>query len=445
MCPSSISKIESKLTERQSLYHKMYDLLRFEQKRRLLHQKRYDWSLNAREAQKEPGGDWKVWLILAGRGFGKTRTGAETMRSWVASGRAKRMALVAHSLDDARKVMVEGESGLLSVCPESMRPTFYPSRGVLVWPCGATATLYSAAHHEKLRGPQFDGAWVDELAKFENPEDTFDQLMLGLRLGHRPRVIVTTTPKPLPFLKKLSLDKDTIVTRGSTFDNRDNLSASYMKTLTRRYEGTSLGRQEIEGQFVEAQTHHLWTDEMIHACRLPNGKKVPKLLACVVAIDPSVTAHANSDEAGIVVVGVDQARCFYVLDDLSGRMDSLEWGRCAIDAYRRFEADAIVAEVNNGGDLVERLIHDLDQTVCVRPVRALRSKWQRAEPIAALYQQGRVCHTRAFDILEEQMLSYTPHALKSPDRLDALVWAVSELVNWAEKETPSSVPSVWTV
>jgi phage terminase large subunit-like protein len=419
----------------------MHILLAGEKDRRHRQKVRYDWARHARAEQKEPIGTWKVWLILAGRGFGKTRTGAETIRAWVTSKRAKRIALVGSSLDDARKVMVEGESGLLSVCPPDMRPVFYPSLGSVVWPCGATATLYSASHYDKLRGPQFDGAWVDELAKFDHAEATFDQLMLGLRLGESPRVIVTTTPQPLPFLKQLSQDKDTVVTRGSTFDNRKNLSLSYLKVLERRYGGTRLGRQEIDGQFVDDDAGALWTPSMLEASRWPMGKVQPKYVFTVVAVDPSVTANAKSDETGIVVAAVDASGHFYVLDDVSGRMDALDWARCAVEAHKHHGADAVVAEVNNGGDLVARMIQGVDASVFVRPVRALRSKWQRAQPVAALYQQGRVYHVRNFNTLEEQMLSYTPSASSSPDRLDALVWALTELSREKRPEIPS--PTVW--
>ena len=426
---------------RQRLMTKMHTLLAWEKKRRDHHKMRYNWAHNAREEQKEPRGAWKVWLILAGRGFGKTRTGAETVRAWVASRRAKRIALVGSSLDDARKVMVEGDSGLLSVCPPEVRPTFYPSLSSLVWPCGARATLYGASHYDKLRGPQFDGAWVDELAKFDYPEKAFDQLMMGLRLGASPRVIVTTTPKPLPLLKQLSNDRDTVVTRGSTFSNRHNLSSSYLKTLERRYGGTRLGRQEIDGQFVEDSADALWTPAMLETSKWLQGKILPHFAATVVAVDPSVTAHATSDEAGIVVVSRDAAGHFYVRDDASGRMDALTWARRAVGAYKHHEADAVVAEVNNGGDLVTRMIQGVDPKVPVLPVRAMRSKWQRAQPVAALYQQGRVHHLRPFNTLEEQMLSYTPSLARSPDRLDALVWALTELSE--QRPVEEALPSVW--
>jgi phage terminase large subunit-like protein len=232
-----------------------------------------------------------------------------------------------------------------------------------------------------------------------------------------------------------------VVTRGSTFDNRKNLSLSYLKVLERRYGGTRLGRQEIDGQFVDDDAGALWTPSMLEASRWPMGKVQPKYVFTVVAVDPSVTANAKSDETGIVVAAVDASGHFYVLDDVSGRMDALDWARCAVEAHKHHGADAVVAEVNNGGDLVARMIQGVDASVFVRPVRALRSKWQRAQPVAALYQQGRVYHVRNFNTLEEQMLSYTPSASSSPDRLDALVWALTELSREKRPEIPS--PTVW--
>ncbi len=433
-------------SHRVTLYQRMRDLLRAERHKRHQDKHRYDWGRMARPSQSAPAGDWRLWLIIAGRGFGKTRTGAETIRSWVESGCAKRLCLLGANMDDVRKVMVEGESGLLQVCPPWNRPTFYPSRGMLEWPSGAVATLYSGHNYEKLRGPQFDGAWVDELAKFDDPEAAWDQLMMGLRLGETPRVVVTTTPKPSPFLRRLCTLPGAVVSRGSTFENKKNLSSSYLEAMKQRYEGTKLGKQELEGQFVAAEENALWSYDLLKKCRWPEGKPLPTFVSCLVGVDPSVTSGESSDETGIVVVGKDAHGVLYVLEDISGRMDALTWARRAIDAYRRHEADAIVAEVNNGGDLVARVIHDVDETVLVHAVRALRGKWMRAQPVAALYAQARVFHAGDMAALEQQMITYTPQASSSPDRLDALVWAVSEMIHPSHKAPSASPgPKIWSL
>ena len=405
---------------------------------------RYRWDLCARPSQKEPGGQWSVWLIIAGRGFGKTRTGAETVRNWVESNRARRICLLADSLDDGRKVMIEGESGLLNVCPPWNRPTFYPSHGKLKWPSGAEAQLYSAHHYEKLRGPQFDGAWVDELAKFQKPQEAWDQMMMGLRLGQDPKVVVTTTPRPLLFLKNLCAAKDSVVTRGATAENQQNLSRAYLENMQRSYAGTRLGAQELEGHFVEEEGTALWTYEMLHQARI-QAEDLPELTYIVVAVDPSVTANQKSDETGIVVVGRDREGRFYVLEDCSGSMEVVTWAHKAVEAYHTFQASCIVAEVNNGGDLVKRVIQGIDASVPVHSVRAMKSKWQRAQPMAALYEIGRVKHIKRFEQLEKQMLTYTPLSQSSPDRLDALVWALSELSGGKNTQRSENALSVWAL
>lgn len=387
----------------------------------------FNWEKQARPCQLPPKGTWRIWLILAGRGFGKTRTGAETIRMWVGEKKARRVALIGHHHQDARRVMVEGESGLISTYPENARPEFISTQGLVKWKNGARAQLFSALRPDDLRGPQFDAAWVDELAKFPEPEVLWDQLMFALRKGESPRVIVTTTPRPCPFLKKLMTreGQDVVITRGSTFDNAANLAPSFLETMTRRYGHTRLGAQELYGEIVEEVKDALWTPSLLDAKRTDMP---PPLVRLVVAIDPAVTSHAKSDETGIIVAGKDSEGHAYVLGDHSGRMTPAQWSRKALSLYHTHKADGIIAEVNQGGDLVAHMLKSLDPHVPFRAVRATRSKMTRAEPIAALYAQGRVFHVgRDLKTLEEQLTSFVPGGA-SPDRLDALVWALTELL-----------------
>lgn len=423
---------------RTELYKTLQGFLKQCQDRRALLRERYNWARQARDSQKEPSGDWLGWLILAGRGFGKTRTGAETVRAWIESGRAKRVCLLAHTLDEGRAVMVEGNSGLLSVCPPWNRPIFKADQNQLVWPSGAIATLYSALSYEKLRGPQFDGAWVDELAKFPSPSAAWDQLMMGLRLGKSPRVIVTTTPRPIPLIEQFLEDERFVATRGSTFENKKNLSQTYLQTMQKSYAGTDLGAQELSGEIVKRAATALWTPEMLENALMKTGDPLPEFRRVVVAVDPSVSENAEgADETGIIAAGIDAEGTAYVLDDLSLRQSPSEWAKVAIRAYHEHKADCLVAEVNNGGDLVRQLVLGISPLVCFKPLRAARGKFLRAQPVAALYRMGRVRHVPGLRRLEDQMLSYTadgfvpsPHQKtqsKSPDRLDALVWALFEL------------------
>ncbi|MCA0369490.1 MAG: terminase family protein [Proteobacteria bacterium] len=387
----------------------------------------FDWPARARANQLPPLGDWRVWLILAGRGFGKTRTGAETIRAWISSKTARRIALVGHHHMDAKRVMVEGESGLLSTYPDHERPTFVSTQGILKWKNGARAQLFSALRPDDLRGPQFDAAWVDELAKFPDPESLWDQLMFTLRKGEAPRVIVTTTPRPCPFLKKLMAreGQDVVITRGTTFDNAPNLATSFVEAIEARYGHTRLGAQELYGEMVEDIKDALWTPKMLDGAR---QEATPPLVRLVIAIDPAVTSHAKSDETGLIVAGKDAKGCAYILADHSGRMTPAQWSQKSVALYHQHQADSIIAEVNQGGDLVSHMIKSLDPLVPFRAVRATRSKLTRAEPIAALYAQGRVKHVgRDLKRLEAQLTSYTP-GCSSPDRMDALVWALTELL-----------------
>jgi len=387
---------------------------------------RYDWPAVARPNQIAPDGDWRTWLLLAGRGFGKTRTGAEHVRAEVEAGRARRVALVAPTAADARDVMVEGESGILAISPPWCEPRYEPSKRRLTWPNGAIATLYSADEPRRLRGPQHDLAWADELAAWQRPE-AWDQLMFGLRLGADPHVVVTTTPRPTRVIRDLISDATTHVTRGSTYDNAANLAEAFLEQIVRKYEGTRLGRQELYAEVLDDVPGALWTRAMLEDAQ--HTGPVPDLVRVVVAIDPAVTSGEDSDETGIIVAGLDTDGHAYVLADRTCRMSPDGWARRAVTAFDEFEADRIVAEVNNGGDLVEATIRTVRRDVPYLKVHASRGKRIRAEPIAALYEQGRVRHAPGLTALEDQMLTFLPEGNEgSPDRVDALVWALTELI-----------------
>ena len=392
-----------------------------------------EWRFWARPNQLAPEGDWAVWLLLAGRGFGKTRTGAEWVRERVRTG-AGRVALVAETAADARDVMVEGESGLLAVCWEGDRtdrgthlgrPLYEPSKRRVTWANGAVATTYSAEEPDQLRGPQHDTAWADELAKWRY-EEAWDNLMLGLRLGDDPRSVVTTTPKPTRLVRRLLADRRVTVTRGSTFDNRAHLAKSFLQGVVALYGGTRIGRQELMAEMLEEAQGALWQRAEIEALRIADA---PELKRIVVAIDPAVSASEGSDETGIVVAGLGFDGIGYVLEDLSGRYAPAEWARRAVEAFHRWRADRVIGEVNNGGEMIEHTLRTVDRAIPYRAVRASRGKQARAEPIAALYEQGRVRHAGAFARLEDQMVSWEPlGSERSPDRVDALVWALTELM-----------------
>lgn len=385
----------------------------------------FDWRTWARPEQLEPEGTWLVWLILAGRGWGKTRTGAETVRGWVGHrGGFGRVALVGATAADARDVMVEGESGILACSPPWGRPIYEPSKRRVTWPNGAIATCYSADEPDRLRGPQHDAAWADELAAWRYP-DAWDQLMMGLRLGQSPRVVVTTTPRPVRLVRDLVRAKTTHVTRGSTLDNLRNLAPSFRDAVLAKYEGTTLGRQEIYAELLDEAPGALWKRSLIDEHRVAQA---PEMRRIVVAIDPATTANADSDETGIVVGGIADNGHAYILADLSMRGSPDTWARRAVGAYRVQKADRIVYEANQGGDMVAHTLRTVDKDAPLRAVHASRGKRTRAEPIAALYEQGRVHHVGSLGQLEDQLCNWMPGSEDSPDRLDALVWCVTELV-----------------
>ncbi len=392
---------------------------------------RYRWPLMARENQNPPDGLWTAWILLAGRGFGKTRTGAEWVRSQVESGRAGRIALVARTPAEIRDTMIQGQSGLLSICPPWAMPEYESTKKKLTWPNGATAFLFSSYEPDQLRGPQFDAAWCDELASWKYPGDTWDNLAFALRLGSDPRCVVTTTPKPIALLRELVARPDVIVTRGTTYDNEDNLAPSFYSQIRSRYEGTRTGRQEIHADLLDQSEDALWQRQWIDDSRVKSA--LDSLVEVVVAIDPAVSSNPRSDETGIVVAGVDSDKRCYVLADGSGRMTPNAWAERAIALYDKHSADRIIGEVNNGGDLVQEVLRTASggQTFRFIAVNASRGKYARAEPVAALYEQGKVHHVGTFPELEDQMCTWTPKgpADVSPDRMDALVWAITQLIN----------------
>ena len=388
-----------------------------------------DWEFWARPNQLPPPGDWRVWLLLAGRGFGKTRSGAEFVRARVEAGLAARVALVGPTAADVRDVMIEGDSGLLAIASDDDRPHYESSKRRLTWPNGAVALAFSADEPERLRGPQHDLAWCDELASWRYAA-AWDNLLLGLRLGADPRAVVTTTPKPNRLVRDVLASPGTVVTRGSTFDNALNLAPSFLDSVVRRYRGTRLGRQELEAELLEDLPGALWSRDVIEAARV---KTAPDLARIVVAVDPAVSSGEGADETGIVVAGLAHDGQIYVLDDLSGRLTPRAWALQAVAAYKTFAADRIVAEVNNGGDMVEATLRSVASDAPFRAVHASRGKVVRAEPVAALYEQGRVHHVGGFAALEDQLCAFTADFDRaasgtSPDRLDALVWAVTDLI-----------------
>lgn len=397
----------------------------------------YHWPAWARPDQVSPtGNDWLTWLILAGRGWGKTRAGAEWVRSLVESGNYGRIALVAEDAGDARDVIVEGESGIMATASPWFRPKYEPSKRRLTWPNGAIASLYSADDPESLRGPQFDAAWLDELAKWRYAREAYDMLQFGLRLGIHPVQCITTTPRPIPLLKELVVESKTKassirITKGSTYDNLDNLADQFYAQVQKKYEGTRLGRQELFAEILDDNPNALWSYGLIEQHRVREFD-FTKCQRIIVAVDPPTTSDENSDECGIVIAGKTESDHVYVLADYSvqGRKPH-GWATRAVSAYHTFGASALVAEVNQGGEMVVAVINQVDELVPVHTVHATRGKWLRAEPVAALYEQGRVHHVGMLATLEDQMVDFNPTGEadgRSPDRLDALVWAVTYLM-----------------
>jgi phage terminase large subunit-like protein len=381
--------------------------------------------------QREPllaqgGTPWTTWLILGGRGAGKTRAGAEWVRAQARNPSA-RIALIGEIERDVREVMIEGVSGLLSVHERYERPEWSSSRGIVTWPSGAIAQCFSAEDPDSLRGPQFSAAWCDELAKWRHAEATFDMLQFGLRLGTRPRQVITTTPRPIALLKRLIADPMTALTHAGTAANAYNLAPSFLQTIVGRYQGTQLGRQELDGEIVEERTDALWRRGLIEGARV---EAAPACSRIVVAVDPPGSAGKESSACGLVAAGRHGDLVYVLADETAAGLSPAGWAGKAIALWRRLEADCLVVEVNQGGDMVRAVIRAEDANVPVTPVRAHRAKYVRAEPVAHLYEQGRVKHAGVFPALEDEMCDFGPDGLssgRSPDRLDALVWAVSAL------------------
>jgi phage terminase large subunit-like protein len=398
-----------------------------------------DWGLFAQPHQIPPpltqsGEPWLTWLLIGGRGAGKTRAGAEWIRAQalglppLAHSAVGSIALVGETEHDVREVMIEGLSGLLAVHCRHERPVWSPSRRRVEWNNGAVAYAFSAEDPESLRGPQFGCAWSDELAKWRYAQATFDMLQFGLRLGSQPRQLVTTTPRPIALIKKLMNDPTCVVTRASTRANALNLAPTFLQNVMGRYAGTRLGRQELDGEIIDDRPDALWSCALIEQCRVAEA---PPLTRIVVAVDPPVSSGKRADSCGIVAAGITGEGAIYVLaDDTVSGATPTAWAMKAIALWRRLEADTLVAEVNQGGEMVRAVIAEVDSHVPVIAVRASRGKWLRAEPVAALYEQGRVKHAGHFTALEDEMCDFGPSGLtsgRSPDRLDAMVWAVAAL------------------
>jgi phage terminase large subunit-like protein len=406
----------------------------------------WDWRAWARPNQLAPQGDWLTWLVLAGRGFGKTRCGAEWVREEVNAKRASRIALVAETQKDLEEVMVFGDSGIASVFPPHQRPKITKKPVRIEFHTGAVATGYNATEPDQLRGPQFDCAWGDELAKWRYAQETWDMLQFGLRLGDHPRQIVTTTPRPIPLLKEILAAETTVVSRGITTDNRINLAPSFIKNVIDKYAGTRLGRQELSAEILDDVPDALWTRAALDRDRR-KPDQIPPLRRVVVAIDPAAKKNEVVEDGaatGIVVAGVGEDGRGYVLDDKTCRESPNGWARQAIACFDRYEGDCIVGEINNGGDMVESTVRAVRNTVPFKSVTASRGKWVRAEPIAALYEQGRVSHVGTFAALEDEMVNFGPNGMvgeASPDRVDALVWALTELFPAMVKKVVKAVAS----
>ncbi len=403
---------------------------------------RIRWQLQARPEQLPPDTDWWLWVIVAGRGFGKTRTAAEWMAHEMVTRPMTRWAIIAPTFADCRDTCVEGESGLLAVLDNSVR-SYNRTTTEVILNNGSRARSYAAVVPDRLRGPQFHGAWLDEPASFRYGMQVWQTLQPALRLGDTPKVVATGTPAPVPLMREFfnRIDGErAVMTRGRTLDNADNLPDILLDELQRRYGGTRLGRQELEGELLEDVEGALWSYELATRNRREDAPE--DLQRIVVAIDPAMTSKDSSNETGIIVAGVDSEQRGYVLEDLTLTASPLDWANQAIDAYNRWNADAIVAETNAGGDMVIQTIRTVDPNVRVLGVHASRGKATRAEPVVALYEQNRVIHCGKFPALEEQMASWVPGVMDSPDRVDAMVWAFTNLI--LDRRAPAPVPTFGT-
>jgi phage terminase large subunit-like protein len=412
----------------------------------------WHWPFWARADQLPPDGAWTSWMMLGGRGAGKTRAGAEWIRSLVETENPQKacrhIALIGENYGAARAVMVEGPSGLLAVSRPDFRPRFLPSRQLLVWPNGAEARLFSAERPEALRGPQFDAAWCDELAKWRYDDKTWDMLQFGLRLGAQPRQVVTTTPRPTRLIKALLADPKCVVTRSTTQDNQANLAPGFFDDIVAKYRDTRLGRQELEAQLLEDNRGALWSRALIDRQRC---HQAPAMDTVVVALDPPAGSGPKADACGIIVIGLvnnnktasdgklaSDAKAYVLADRTVQGLGPTGWAQIVVACYREFRADYLVAEVNQGGELVREIVLRQDRSINYRPVRAVKGKLMRAEPVAALYERGLVFHLGRLDSLEDELCAYTG-AGQSPDRMDALVWGISWLMLRKQQETAPTI------
>jgi phage terminase large subunit-like protein len=391
------------------------------------------WPFWARPDQLPPPGDWRTFLLLGGRGSGKTRSSAEWIRAEMESGRRRQIGIIGPTADAVRRIMIEGPSGILSVCPPWNRPNYEPSTRKIVWPNGAVAYAFSAEEPDRLRGPNFDAHWCDEITSWANAAEVWDMLQMALRIpgpqGHPPQGVVSTTPKNQPLLRAIMAAPSTVISRARTSDNAANLDSSTLAYLREKYGNTRLGRQELDAELLEDLEGALWNRSLLDACRIKRGD-APDMRRVVVAVDPPGASSKDSAECGIIVAGIGPDRHGYILADLSGRMSPEKWARTAVNAYHGWKADRIVAEQNFGGAMVESTIKACDPLAPVKMVVASRGKQLRAEPIAALYEQHRIHHVGEFPQLEDQMTGWDPAVSgPSPDRLDAAVWACTELMS----------------
>ena len=388
----------------------------------------------ARPAQIPPlytasGALWQYWMLKAGRGYGKTIVGGEWSIGKAREFPGCRIALVAQTAADARDVMVEGDSGILTISKENFMPLYEPSKRRLTWPNGTIGTLYSAEEPKRLRGPQHHFAWADELAFWKYIE-TWDMLMFGLRLGQNPQVVITTTPRPIPIIKELVKDPACVVTGGSSYENRENLAPSYFEKIIKKYEGTRLGRQELNAEILDDNPNAKWTRALIEEQRIGPNDKVPPLIRVVVGVDPAVSdpkeTEEKSAETGIIAAGISAEGHGYVLEDTSLAGSAVEWARAVVRSFNGNKGDRVVGEINNGGYLVEVNLRTVDRNIPFTSVHASRGKEIRAEPVSSLYEQGKIHHVGTFPQLEDQMCEWEP-GQKSPDRMDAMVWAFWDL------------------
>ena len=411
------------------------------------------WDDLARDKQKLPNGEWFTWLILAGRGFGKTRTGAETVMKLIYSGKYKSIGIIGKTIQEAKQIMIEGPSGILSTTfaikstklenakfktVDVLKFKYYPSKKQIEWNNGTKIYILSGDRPNSIRGFQFDLVWIDEFAKFKRPAELWEQVLFSLRLGDDPRCIITTTPKPLKILKELTEDPSVHVTNGSTFENEQHLSKKFIEQITLKYQSTFVGKQELFGTLIMEQEHPLWKR---HNIRYKNIG-IDCIDKVVIGVDPAVTISKYSDETGIIVAGLGLDGMIYIIADLSGKYTGSEWAKIVTRASIDYKASYIVVETNNGGDLVAENLRSINNNISIRRVHAIKGKVSRAEPIAILYESNRVFHFKEFLTLEEQMcnMSYDKHDESySPDRVDALVWAVSELRNISEKNNQYNI------